>query len=107
MQLYRPFQDPFNNLLSIVSYSHTWQYFRIENIDVMADHKLSIGIKEIDTTRMYGNNETDIGNAGGAKMGFIISTKNLGGWAMGRGTALLPENLLKTTHESLELLKVK
>ncbi len=61
----------------------------------------------MDTARMYGNNKTDIGNAGGAEMGFIISTKNLGGWAIGPGTALLPESLLKTTHESLERLEVK
>jgi aflatoxin B1 aldehyde reductase len=67
------------------------------------------GIKEIDTAQMYGGgqNEVDLGNAGVIEMGFSVSTKNLGGWAGGRGQALLPDNLVKSTHVSLEKLKTK
>jgi aryl-alcohol dehydrogenase-like predicted oxidoreductase len=64
------------------------------------------GISQIDTAEMYGDgsNESDLGAAGAAAMGFSISTKNIGGW--NNGVSLKPENLLRSTKESMEKLKV-
>ncbi|ORY62483.1 NADP-dependent oxidoreductase domain-containing protein [Pseudomassariella vexata] len=62
------------------------------------------GIKEIDTAQMYGTNETDLGEAGAAAMGFAVSTKNYGGWK--KGVALTRDDMLKTTKESLQKLRV-
>lgn len=65
------------------------------------------GIKEIDTAHIYngGLNEIHLGNAGVGDGRFIVSTKNAGG--VKSREALLPENVQRTAHESLEKLKVK
>jgi aflatoxin B1 aldehyde reductase len=46
-----------------------------------------------------------LGNAGAGDGRFAISTKCAGGWRA--GIALLPENLYRDAHKSLEKLKVK
>ncbi|KAJ5263506.1 hypothetical protein N7478_011111 [Penicillium angulare] len=61
-------------------------------------------ITEIDTAQMYGTNEADLGASNAASMGFMISTKNYGGWK--KGEALQPDALLRTTEESLQKLGV-
>lgn len=64
----------------------------------------SAGITKIDTAQMYGSNEVDLGAASAAAQGFVISTKNFGGWK--KGVALQPDELLRTTRESLKKLGV-
>ena len=52
-----------------------------------------------------GGNEVDLGNASAGDGRFAISTKNAGG-AKSR-EAMMPTNLIRTAHESLEKMKVK
>lgn len=42
-----------------------------------------LGIQEIDTAEAYGSNEANLGALHAAEQGFVISTKNPGGWRPG------------------------
>ena len=72
-----------------------------EALSVLEAH----GVKNIDTAHLYGRgqNEIDIGNAGGGDGRFIIDSKNRGGWTP--GVALERAEMLKTAREGLAKLK--
>lgn len=72
-------------------------------LDVLKQH----GVTEIDTAELYGTNEADLGavRPTAAAQGFVLSTKNPGGWAP--GTALVPAaNLRAKTDAALARLGV-
>lgn len=56
-------------------------------------------IQEIDTAENYYNNEADLGAAGAAQQGFVISTKNPAGWRPGS-----LQDVVAKTNASLERL---
>lgn len=63
------------------------------------------GVVEIDSAELYGTNEADLGAVKAADQGFVLSTKNPGGWFPG---SLVPaENLKAKTDTSLARLGVQ
>ncbi|ROW04868.1 hypothetical protein VMCG_04883 [Cytospora schulzeri] len=77
-------------------------YFTPEALQAALDTLKTVGIKELDTAETYNNNEADLGAVGAAEQGFIISTKNPGGWVKGSLREITPK-----TNASLERLRTK
>ncbi|KAK7738374.1 hypothetical protein SLS53_006186 [Cytospora paraplurivora] len=73
-----------------------------EKLQPALDAAKAAGIQEIDTAETYGPNEADLGIIGAADQGFIISSKNPGGWKPGALREVIPK-----TNASLERLRVK
>jgi aflatoxin B1 aldehyde reductase len=73
-----------------------------EKLQPALDASKAAGIKEVDTAEGYGNNELDLGTVRAAEQGFIISTKNSGGWRPG---AL--KEVTSRLNASLDRLQVK
>lgn len=76
-----------------------------DNLQPALDVLKQYGVKEIDSAEMYGTNETDLGAVKAADQGFIIATKNPGGWFPDSLTP--PENLKSKTDASLAKLGVQ
>lgn len=70
-----------------------------EKLQPALDAAKAAGIKEIDTAESYGPNEADLGIVGAAGQGFVISSKNPGGWSPGALREVVPR-----TDASLERL---
>lgn len=76
-----------------------------EKLQAALDTLKQYGVVEIDSAEMYGSNEADLGAVKAADQGFVISTKNPGGWTPGSLTPA--DNLKAKTDASLEKLGVK
>lgn len=72
-----------------------------EALQECLDTLKTLAIRELDSGEMYGSNEADLGTVGAAEQGFIISTKNPGGWQPGALAQVKPK-----TEASLARLKV-
>lgn len=75
-----------------------------EKLQKALDTIRSLGISEIDTAEIYGNNEADLGKVQAATQGFVLSTKNPGGF--GTPSLTPPELLREKTAASLARLVV-
>ncbi|ROV93660.1 hypothetical protein VPNG_08859 [Cytospora leucostoma] len=73
-----------------------------ERLQPALDAAKAAGIQEIDTAELYGPNEADLGIVGAADQGFLISSKNPGGWKPGAVREVIPK-----TSASLERLRSK
>lgn len=76
--------------------------FRAKDLQPVLKVLQAQGIMHIDTAETYGSNEADLGAADVFKKGFIISTKNPGGWQPGVAVKELGPRL----DEALVRLKV-
>lgn len=78
-----------------------------EKLQPALDAAKAAGIKEIDTAESYGPNEADLGIVGAAGQGFVISSKNPGGWSPGALREVVPRtdaSLERLGAESLDVL---
>lgn len=72
-----------------------------EDLQKCLDTLKALGITEIDSGELYGSNEADLGTVGAAEQGFLLSTKNPGGWQPGSLSAVQAK-----TEASLARLQV-
>lgn len=82
----------------------TFTFTELESLQSALDVLKKYGVVEIDTAEIYHNNEANLGAVKAAEQGFIISTKNPGGWTPNSLTP--PENLKAKTEASLQKLGV-
>lgn len=73
-----------------------------ETLQSALDALKAVGVYELDSAEIYGNSEANLGAVGAADQGFLISTKNPGGWIKGALKEVIPK-----TNASLERLRTK
>lgn len=80
----------------------TFSFRGAKDLQAALDVVKAVGIRELDSAQMYDNNETELGEVKAGEQGFIISTKNPGGWIPGG-----VKNIKAATEVSLGKLKLK
>lgn len=80
-----------------------------ENLHNALDAIKAAGIVELDSAETYGSNEADLGAVRAAEQGFLISTKNPGGWIPGSLAALRQKteaSLARLSVDQVDILYV-
>ncbi|KUI70828.1 Aflatoxin B1 aldehyde reductase member 4 [Cytospora mali] len=78
-------------------------------LQLALDTLKAVGIHELDTAELYGNSEADLGAVNAAEQGFLISTKNPGGWSKGALQEVIPKttaSLSRLNTQAVDILYI-